>query len=155
MKFTAREDVEAPIDHVFGQITDFPAFERSMMRRGADVKRLPGPDAPAPGARWEVRFQFRGKERVVVATLESVERDAGLTIGFVGTATEGGIVVDLVPLSRSRTRINVTADVSAKTLAAKLLFKSMRFGKSRMDQRFGTALLGFAEDLERRYKAGA
>jgi len=37
MKFAAREDIEAPIEYVFSQISDFPALERSALRRGADV----------------------------------------------------------------------------------------------------------------------
>jgi len=40
MKFSTREDVEAPVDYVFGQISDFGAFERQALRRGADVRRL-------------------------------------------------------------------------------------------------------------------
>jgi len=42
MEFTAREDVEAPIAYVFAQVTDFAAFERQALRRGAEVRRRDG-----------------------------------------------------------------------------------------------------------------
>ena len=37
MELVTREDIEAPIDFVFKQVTEFPTFERSIMRRGGDV----------------------------------------------------------------------------------------------------------------------
>ena len=37
MKFSSREDLDAPIDYVWQQVTDFVAFERQAMRRGADL----------------------------------------------------------------------------------------------------------------------
>ena len=40
MKFSMREDVEVPVDQAFGSICDFDAYERSAMRRRAEVRRF-------------------------------------------------------------------------------------------------------------------
>lgn len=154
MEFQAREDIEAPLDHVFGEITDFASFERSIMRRGGDVTRLEGPVPPAIGAAWEVKFRLRGKDRTVVATLVEANPDHGITLDFDSANLKGSCAVELVPLSRSRTRLNVTISAQPKTLPVRLLFQSMRFGKHRMTQRFKAMVLTFAEDAEARYRAG-
>ncbi|MDB0052652.1 hypothetical protein N9F04_02830 [Ascidiaceihabitans sp.] len=48
MKFSTREDVEAPIDQAFALIGDFGAYELSAMRLGAEVRRMD--DMTKPGA---------------------------------------------------------------------------------------------------------
>ena len=49
MKFSTREDVEVPIDQTFGIICDFDAYERSAMRRGAEVLRTDNLSRPGVG----------------------------------------------------------------------------------------------------------
>lgn len=152
MEFKAREDIEAPLDYVFKEITDFPSFERSIMRRGGDVVPLDGPQPPAVGAGWQVHFRLRGKDRTVAARLIEVDPTGGITIEAGSDNIDGLAQVELVPLSRSRTRLNVIFAAQPKTLPVKLLFQSMRFGKHRMTQRFKAMVLTFAEDVEARYR---
>jgi len=155
MDFRAREDVEAPLEAVFAEITDFNAFERAIMRRGGDVIRLPGPEAPAIGAKWQVRFRMRGKERQVEATLAEADPAGRLLVRVLSPNIYGHCAVDLVALSLSRTRMSVNLTVKPKSLAARLFFQSLRFAKSRMTQRFKAMVLGYAEDIEARHRAAA
>jgi len=152
MKFTAREDIEAPIEFVFDQVTDFETFERSIMRRGGDVERLTGADTPGLGMSWRMKFQVRGKERAIKAELTQIERPNGLTINVTSPSADGEMVVELVALSRARTRLIVTATALAKTMPAKLLFQSMRFAKGKTDARFSGIVTNFAEDVEKRHR---
>ena len=40
MKFSTKEDIDAPIDAVFDMLCEFDQFERAAMRRGAEVLSL-------------------------------------------------------------------------------------------------------------------
>ncbi len=152
MEFTARDDIEAPIDFVFDQVTDFKTFERSIMRRGGDVERLTAGDDAAVGTKWNVKFRMRGKEREVQAEVTQADRPNGITIEVTSDNADGTMVVELVALSRARTRIIVTADALAKTIPAKLLFQSVRFAKAKAANRFKGLVTNFAEDVDAKYR---
>ncbi len=72
MKFSNRQDIDAPIALVFENAPDFPRFEKQARRRGADVRRLDKLAEPAIGVRWVASFSFRGKLRRVQAELAAI-----------------------------------------------------------------------------------
>lgn len=153
MKFTAREDIEAPIQFVFEQVTDFATFERSIMRRGGDVERISGGTGPELGTKWVVKFRLRGKERAVDAEITEVDAPNGLTIDVSSPNADGSMVIELVALSRARTRLIVTASAVPKSIPAKLFFQSLRFAKAKTDARFKTLVANFADDVDARYRS--
>lgn len=153
MEFTAREDIEAPIDFVFEVATDFATFERSIMRRGGDVQRLQGNDEAAVGTKWHVKFRLRGKDREVDAEIVEVDAPSDMTIEVTSPNFDGTFVMELVALSRARTRLHVKASANAKTIPAKLLFQSVRLARAKVESRFKRLVAGFAEDCETRYSA--
>lgn len=152
MDFNARDDIEAPIEFVFAQVTNFKSFERSIMRRGGDVERLHGGEDAAVGTKWRVQFRMRGKERSVDAELVRVDHPNGVTVEIKSPSVDGDMVVELISLSKARTRINVSAQTGAKTIPAKLLFQSIRFARAKTETRFQALVSGFAEDVESRYR---
>ncbi len=152
MKISTREDIEAPIDFVFKQVTDFPSFERSIMRRGADIERIEKGGAFGLGAKWRVKFRMRGVERDVVATVADVADPNLIKMVLTSRSADADMQVELVPLSRARTRINVSAEASAKTIAAKILFQSVRFAKQKTDDRLKQVVANFAKDVEKKYR---
>lgn len=152
MKISTRDDIEAPIDFVFKQVMDFASFERSIMRRGGDVERIEAGDANGLGTKWRVKFHLRGMERDVVATVTEVTEPTSLTMNVTSPSADAVLNVELVPLSRARTRLNIRADASAKTIATKLLFQSVRFAKQKTEGRFKSIVSGFARDVEKRHR---
>lgn len=152
MKFSTREDIEAPIDYVFKQITDFSSFERSIMRRGGDVERIANGSTDGLGAQWRVKFFMRGVEREVTATVSDVKSPTSLTLTMTSNSADAEMTVEFVPLSRTRTRVNVQAEAAAKTIAIKLLFQSVRLTKQKTEGRFKSLVAGMAKDLEVRYR---
>ena len=148
MQVTATEDVAAPIDHVFAELTAFDAIERQVLRRGIDVRRKFRTPMPKPGDGWEAQFRFRGKERT--ATVELLQFDAPQHLQFAGAS--GGLEtttqIDLVPLSPNRTRVTVAFKMSPKTLSARLLVQSFKLVRSRINTRFRDRMAQYAREIE-------
>ncbi len=155
MKFSTREDIEAPIDYVFSRITDFQGFERQALRRGADVQRIDNAPVPVEGSSWDVAFKFRGKDRKLKAIITRLDRPTELRIDTAAIGLDGVTKVELVPLSRNRTRIAVSLDMSPKSLSARLLLQSLKLAKNSLSRRFGMRVTDFAEDVEESYRKGA
>jgi len=153
MELVTREDIEAPIDFVFKQVTDFPTFERSIMRRGGDVERLSGDATAAIGTSWRVKFLLRGAERQVKAEIVELENPGLLVLAVTSGSADADMKVELVPLSRARTRINVRSEATAKTIPAKLFLQSLKFARQKTQARFKSVVANFAEDVEAKYRA--
>ncbi len=144
MKLSTREDIEAPIDTVYAAVTDFDGFERQMLRRGIDITRDESLAAGEAGARWKARFDWRDRPHDVDVELVAIEPGQGYAI----ESRSGGViclaVVDLVALSKARTRLFVSLDLQPTTLSSRLLIQSLKFAKGNLTKRFKTRVFEFA-----------
>ena len=152
MQFASKEDIDAPIGHVFAEITDFTRFERAARRRGADVQRTDDLAVPGVGMSWHAKVKLRGRMRDI--SLQLVDYDPLNGIAFTaGTAMlEGRITVDLVALSPVRTRLAVEITLGARTLAGRLVLQSLNLARSNMTRRFRLRLADYAIGIEDRYR---
>jgi hypothetical protein len=154
MKFSVREDIEAPADVVFARFTDFPHFERVALRRGAEVDRMDPSLRAAQGARWTVRFRFRGKMREVLIRIAQMDPPSGFAIATTANGIDGLTVADFVPLSQTSTRLTFGIELTARTIPARLMVQSMKLAKGKMDQRLKLRISDYARDIERRWQDG-
>ncbi|MDG1376763.1 MAG: SRPBCC family protein [Yoonia sp.] len=155
MKFSTKEDIEAPIDYVFARVTDFNGFERQALRRGADIKRIDEGVQPTVGAAWQVAFKFRGKDRKMKATIAQMDVPTVLQIDTAANGITGESLIELVALSRNRTRLSVTLDLSPQSLTARLLLQSLKLAKNNLTRKFKMRITDFAEDVETSYGKSA
>lgn len=155
MKFSSREDIEAPIDQVFSAICDFEGFERQAMRRGAEVQRTDTLDAPGVGMSWKTAFTMRGRLRKV--KLEMVRFDVPNEMVFAAKSPnlDGMFSVELMALSRSRTRMSVALELTPLNLSARLLVQSLKLAKTTLTKRFKLRLADYAKGLEERLQRPA
>lgn len=151
MKLSGRTDIGAPLAFVYEALADFDGWERSAMRRGADVNRTDKLRKPGPGMTWQARFAWRGKERHMQLRLKRLEPGKGLTLEFDSPSVEGAMNIDLVELSARRTRALMQVDIRPRTLAARLFIQSMRLTKGRVQRRFDGRLQVLAQDIEQRF----
>ncbi|MEM9583324.1 MAG: SRPBCC family protein [Pseudomonadota bacterium] len=152
MKFSTKEDLEVPINDVFEMLSDFEGFERAAMRHGAEVSRSGDTQTIAPGLAWNVKATLRGKLREFLVTLAEYDDPNQMRFEAVSNAMQSEFLVELVALSRNRTRMRMELDVRPKTLAARLLMQSAKLARNTLNRRYKTRIAHFAEDLEDRHK---
>lgn len=156
MMFTTKEDVDVPIGPVFDDITNFDRFERQFMRRGAEVRRVDAAGGvPGVGAAWDIGFAFRGKPRVLRASLVEYDRPDGYVLDTVSEGLAGKMTIDLLALSRDRTRIAVSIALTPTSIGARLLVQSFKLGKSQLNSRFKLRVADFAADVEKKFRKSA
>lgn len=155
MKFSATEDIAAPIGFVYAQLTDFHAFERSALRRGAEVQRIDNGPTPGIGMAWDIAFKLRGKMRELKMEVTSLDAPNGMVLSSRSPAMGGDVVVDLVALSRARTRLNLDIELRPKNLSSRLLVQSFRLARSNLTNRYHQRVAGFAREMEDRYSRKA
>lgn len=150
MKFSTREDVSAPVDQVFAALCDVARFERAALRRGARLRRLDDRTDPAPGMAWDMVFPFRGKTRQMVGQIRRMH--APVLVEYAGTSPniELSVVVSLLVLSRSHTRMHVELLLKPRSLGARFLVQSARLARARLNGRYAEAVRSLARDIEAR-----
>ncbi len=155
MEFQSREDIAAPIETVFAAVTDFPAFERQVLRRGAEVRRLDSLPRPGAGLKWAATFQFRGRDRNIQIEITEYDPPHALRLGGESQGLGFAVAVDLMALSRNHTRMNVAAVIEPLSFTAKLLVQSLKLARGNLNRRFETRVTEFAREIELRHTRGA
>ena len=160
MKLAAKYNIEAPVDFVYRELVDFDAWERMALRRGAAVTRLanltaPGLTASGPGMDWQVNFTFRAKDRSAGIRLLAATPDSHLTLSATSALVEGEILIDLLHLAASRTRIEVRVEVKPKTLAARIYMQTLRLARKKLDHSYAQRIAQLAVEMEDRYRRPA
>lgn len=155
MQFTAKEDVAAPIEFVFAQLSDFQSFERSALRRGAEVQRVDNKVDVGVGMKWDAAFKLRGRQREMQLELTEYDPPTGMVLSSRSPNMGGHMAVDLVALSRGRTRMSLEIDLKPKTLSARLMVQSLKLARGRLSKRFRERVAQFAEELEDRHQKSA
>ncbi len=148
MIFTTKEDIAAPIEHVFKAVSDFDSFERAALRRGANVERVDTKSGPNTKLAWDIEVGYRGKGRKFLAELTEFDDPNSFLIKSNSSGMDGNIIVDLVELSKSRTRMKIELEIKPKTLSARLLVQSVKLAKKSLNQKFKDKVAAFATSIE-------
>ena len=153
MKFSTKEDIEAPIDVVFDMLCDFEGFERSAMRRGAEVQRVDDLQKLGTGMMWRAAFPMRGKQRQVGIEMIQFDRPNDMVLEFRSAGLSGNMTLELVALARNRTRVLVSFGLAPQNMSARLMVQSLKLAKSSLTKRYKLRVAEYAKSMEDRYKA--
>ncbi|MEW9918325.1 SRPBCC family protein [Marimonas sp. MJW-29] len=151
MKFSTNEDIEAPIEKVFEMFCDFETFERSAMRRGADVRRVDAMTEPGVGMTWRAAFEMRGKPRQLELEMVIFDRPNEIVLESTSPGMLGTTRFELIALSRNRTRVRVELEVKPLNLSARLLVQSLKLAKNSLTKKFKLRVAEHARNMEERH----
>ncbi|MEM5522034.1 SRPBCC family protein [Sulfitobacter sp. AS59] len=152
MKFSTKEDIDAPIDAVFEMLCEFDNFERAAMRRGAEVRRVDTKTEPGTGMKWEAAFDMRGKRREIEVEMVTFDQPTEICLESMSPGLLGTVSFELLALSRSRTRVAASLEIKPKTLSARLLVQSLKLAKTSLTKKFKRRVAEYAKDMEERYQ---
>lgn len=153
MKFSSRQDIETPSAHVFAALSDFDAWERMALRRGAEVTRTDSLTKVEAGMSWAIKYSFRGRKRAADVQLLQIEPNSKLEFAAKSPAIESLITVEVIEMSARRSRVHVALTVTPLTLAAKLFMQSLRLARTRADRRFTQRIAALTAEIEDRYRS--
>ena len=152
MKFSTKEDIEAPIDKVFEMLCDFDTFERSAMRRGAEVQRRDTLTVPGVGMTWDASFSMRGKQRDIRLVMARFDPPNEMVLESTSTSLLGTMRLELMALSRTRTRVMVSFEMKPQNLSARLLIQSLKLAKTSLTKRYKLRVAEYTKGMEERYQ---
>ncbi|WP_371156904.1 SRPBCC family protein [Jannaschia sp. 2305UL9-9] len=150
MKFVATEEIAAPIDVVWARVSDFEAFERRAAGKAGQVSRSPEGPAKA-GTKWTGSVEAAGKVRQASVTL--LELDAPHRMDLEGGSDGMTVTLDVMleALSPTKTRLTVTTEAKARSLAARLMLQSAKLARPQLAKRYKGRVAGFADKIEKSY----
>ena len=150
MIFETKEDINVPIEQVFPHISDFAGFERSALRRGAEVARLDNLRTPGPAMKWDLKFNLRGKLRDVHMEMVHYAPPTSMRFHTQTGGVSGIMNVELIALSRNSTRLSLKLEMTAANLTGRLLLQSLKLARSSISGRVNAKLYEFARNTEDR-----
>ncbi|WP_107495016.1 SRPBCC family protein [Thalassobius sp. I31.1] len=148
MKFTAKHDLEAPVEGVFARCSDFAAIEKAALERGVEVTRRSVLTQPGAQLGWDVRVKLRGRARNLQVELVGCDAPDSVIYVIEGAGVRSEVVTEFVSLARNRTRIHVAIDIRPKTMGGRLLIQSLKLAKGSLNRKLKKRLADFGLRLE-------
>ncbi|MDG1129042.1 SRPBCC family protein [Seohaeicola saemankumensis] len=152
MKFSSKEDIEAPIEQVFALVSDFETLERAALRRGAEVQRTDNMRKPGIGMSWSASFMARGRQRQLEIRMTEYDPPNNMRFHSVAQGLETDMKVEMLALSRGRTRLSVELELKPRSISARLLVQSLKLARTNLNKKFHLRMADYARDLEDRAK---
>ncbi|GGA05751.1 SRPBCC family protein [Neptunicoccus cionae] len=153
MQFSSVQDVNAPLDFVFAQLSDFESYESYAMRVGAEVQRTDDLAQKGVGMCWNIQGDFRGKHRNFEIELTEFRPDNLLKFMVVASGIEANVTMEAMALTRKQSRIKATTVLKPKSISARLILQSAKLAKNSMNRKFNHRFWTYANYIENNYNA--
>lgn len=151
MEFSFKKDVSAPVEAVFAALSDFSAYERQALRRGAELRRIDSPQVQGVGATWDAGFMFRGKPRKLRLTITAFDAPDTLAVSGTSPSVNFDGAVHLTALSDDKTRMKIKLSIAPQSFAARLVVQSAKLARATTERRIEARLDELVRMIEARH----
>lgn len=149
MKLKVSDDAEAPVDMSFAALTDYAGIEDELRGYGLQITRIGCWKDLALGVAWGGAGEIRGRMRTFEAKVTALEPGRMVEV----TAHVGDVravhETRVIPLGAKVTRINLTLDLRAESLKARILLQSLKLARGRILERMQKRLTSDIRRIER------
>ena len=104
--------------------------------------------------KWQAAFKMRGKMRDINLEMVGYDKPNELRVLSSTSGIDGAGQIELVALSRNRTRISVEFELKPINLSARLLVQSLKLAKNSLNKRYKLRIAEYAKSIEDRHKSG-
>ena len=147
MKFSTQADVHAPAEETFRAFSDFNHYAGRARERGVEVERLDHGHAVGRGLAWRSRFSWNGSVREMRGEIVRFDPPLSFAADLTVGGLEGRLEVEVAPVKDDRSRVRIGLELTPATMSARILLKSLRLAKARLDDRFAAAVRAHADGI--------
>lgn len=147
MRFSTRIDTDIPAPDLFDILSDFSRSERALGARGVTVRRIDPAQEPGSSLGWTIDFDWRGQRRTLRLDVTRFDRPSHVTMGGHSDQFDLSVNISVVALSRIRSRLLFETEIRPRTLRARLLIQTARFGKAQLDRQYARRIADFVAHL--------
>jgi len=149
MKFSTQADVDAPADRAFAAFSDFHAYSERARHRGVEVQRIDHGHTVERGLAWHARFVWNGRAREMRGEIVRFDPPTGYDADLGVGGLEGRLEVEVIAVKDTKSRVRIGLEFRPTTMSARILVKSLRLAKGRLDERFASAVRSHADGIRR------
>ncbi len=150
MRLHATEELKLPLKLAWMEVTNFAGFEALLRERGGDLVRSEEPNPPGLGTRWQGSFDYGGKRREMTAELVRFAPPHEMEIALASAGLDGTLQVTLMEGKAGRTHLDVSVDLAARTMRARIFLQPLKLAHATLQARFAGRVGKLARAMEKR-----
>lgn len=154
MRLTAVHAINAPVDFVFKEFTNFSGFEAHAQERELTVERTDSVTGIDVDMEWQISGMVRGKHREVCVRLDEYRENDRIQYTSASGAMSGQMLFEFEDLGSDVTEVSFHVDPKAESISSRLILQSIRLAKNSVEKRITKSMRIFGEQIEAKYISG-
>lgn len=150
MRVSVTEQVTAPRDEVFRQVTDFDGLLGKYGGRHIRIERLDSPAPVTETSLWRGSLVMHGISRAGSARMVSLRAPDGYEVEGLMEGLRGRLWIDLSDEGDDLTDLKVTIDLKPTSLWGRMIVRSLQLIRTVISRRLQVRLAKVARDIETR-----